>query len=89
MSMGKVFHIINPQPLNAKYVLSLFFLNVTLIDSGLPRIYLSKENNLFSRKMNIHSLSKRALIFSRWLFQWMSVHGYPLDIISFKDWCSR
>ena len=28
MSMGKVFHIINPQPLNAKYVLSfslLFF----------------------------------------------------------------
>lgn len=42
MSMGKVFHIINPQPLNAK-----------------------------------------------WLFQWMSVHGYPLDIIPFKDWCSR
>ena len=63
MSMGKVFHIINPQPLNAKYVLSLFFLNVTLIDSGLPIICLNKENNLFSRQMNIHSLSKRSINF--------------------------
>ena len=57
MSMGKVFHIINPQPLNAKYVLSFcflfFFPNGTLIDSGLQIVYLSKENNLFSRPMNI------------------------------------
>lgn len=42
ISMGKVFHIINPQPLNAK-----------------------------------------------WLFEWMSVHGYPLEIIPFQDWCKR
>ena len=84
MSMGKVFHIINPQPLNAKYVLLLLlFSNVTLKDSGLPIIYLSKESNLLSICV------KRVLIFYRWLFQWMSVHGYPLDIISFKDWCSR
>ena len=57
MSMGKVFHIINPQPLNAKYVLSFcflfFFPKGTLIDSGLQIVYLSKENNLFSRPMNI------------------------------------
>ena len=56
MSMGKVFHIINPQPLNAKYVLSFsffFFPNVALIDSGLQIFYLSKENNLVSRQMNI------------------------------------
>ncbi|KAJ7376858.1 hypothetical protein OS493_032006 [Desmophyllum pertusum] len=42
VALGKVFHIINPQPLNAK-----------------------------------------------WLFEWMSVHGYPLDIIPFQDWCKR
>lgn len=57
MSMGKVFHIINPQPLNAKYVLSFsllfFFPNGTLIDSGLQIVYLRKDNNLFSRPMNI------------------------------------
>ena len=55
--MGKVFHVINPQPLNAKYVLSFsflfFFPNGTLIDLGLQIIYLSKENNLVSRQMNI------------------------------------
>lgn len=42
VSMGKIFHIINPQPINAK-----------------------------------------------WLFEWMGVHGYPLDIIPFQDWCKR
>ena len=25
----------------------------------------------------------------RWLFEWMSVHGYPLDVIPFQDWCRR
>ncbi|XP_015773722.1 PREDICTED: linear gramicidin synthase subunit D-like [Acropora digitifera] len=42
ISMGKIFHIINPQPISAK-----------------------------------------------WLFEWMSVHGYPLDVIPFQDWCRR
>ncbi|KAL9971921.1 hypothetical protein ACROYT_G018144 [Oculina patagonica] len=42
VALGKVFHIINPQPLNAK-----------------------------------------------WLFEWMGVHGYPLDFIPFQDWCKR
>ena len=27
--------------------------------------------------------------FFRWLFEWMSVHGYPLDIIPFEDWYKR
>lgn len=42
VALGKVFHLVNPQPLNAK-----------------------------------------------WLFEWMSVHGYPLDIIPFEDWYKR
>ena len=28
-------------------------------------------------------------LFFRWLFEWMSVHGYPLDIIPFEDWYKR
>ena len=52
MSMGKVFHIINPQPLNAKYVLSFsflfFFPNGTLIDSGLQIVYLRCLNTVLA-----------------------------------------
>lgn len=53
MSMGKVFHIINPQPLNAKYVLSFSFLFFSFSLTVLQIVYLSKDNNLFSRPMNI------------------------------------
>lgn len=25
----------------------------------------------------------------RWVFEWMNAHGYPIQLISFKDWKER
>lgn len=63
-------------------------MEMTPVDFAAEFIVRMTYNLSLSLGKTFHVVNDKPLQ-SRWVFEWMNAHGYPIQLISFKDWKER